>query len=136
MPATTEHATVQSRTSTASRNSSVASASGAPGQAQVNTKHVVEAVQSFITLMDAVKINQVAVDQLHPMLADLLRTLNGIPQLEAAVPGYADSKTRLKKWLIELNTMRASDELNSDQARQFLFDLETAHRTFYRAVSE
>ena len=38
--------------------------------------------------------------------------------------------------LIELNKMRASEELGPEQARQFLFDLENAHNLFCRSVSE
>lgn len=38
--------------------------------------------------------------------------------------------------LIELNKMRASEELAPEQARQFLFDLENAHNIFCRSVSE
>lgn len=44
--------------------------------------------------MDAVKINQVAVDQLHPMLGDLLRSLNRISSLG----GELEWKSKLKKW--------------------------------------
>lgn len=97
--------------------------------------------------MDAIKINQVAVDQLHPMLGDLLRSINRI----STVKGDLEWKNKLKHWylkiisqlilyhslrLIELNKMRACEELSPDQARQFLFDLENAHTIFCRTVSE
>lgn len=44
--------------------------------------------------MDAIKINQVAVDQLHPMLGDLLRSVNKIPNIK----GDIDWKQKLKQW--------------------------------------
>lgn len=77
-----------------------------PSISSTSTKHVVEAVQvinnfpllfnfkSFITLMDAIKINQVAVDQLHPMLGDLLRSVNRIPNIK----GENEWKNKLKQW--------------------------------------
>lgn len=37
-------------------------------------------------------------------------------------------KTKIKDWLISLNQMKASDELDATQVRQLLFDLE---RYFY-----
>ena len=33
-------------------------------------------------------------------------------------------KTKIKDWLISLNQMKASDELDATQVRQLLFDLE------------
>lgn len=44
--------------------------------------------------MDAIKINQVAVDQLHPMLGDLLRSVNKIPNIK----GDVEWKQKLKYW--------------------------------------
>jgi ESCRT-I complex subunit VPS28 len=38
--------------------------------------------------------------------------------------------------LVTLNKMKASDEINEEQVRQLMFDLETAHSTFYRSLSE
>jgi len=44
--------------------------------------------------MDAIKINQVAVDQLHPMLGDLLRSVNRISNIK----GEIEWKNKLKQW--------------------------------------
>ena len=41
----------------------------------VSPKHVAEITQQFITLMDALKLNMIAVDHIHPLLADLARSL-------------------------------------------------------------
>ena len=41
------------------------------------------------------------------------------------VPGYKGiGKNKVKDWLIALNQMKASDELDPTQVRQLLFDLE------------
>ncbi|KAJ3447472.1 vacuolar protein sorting 28 isoform 2 vps28 [Anaeramoeba flamelloides] len=77
----------------------------------------------FITAMDSVKLNMIAVDQLQPVLSDLLNSLNKIDKLK---PDF-DGKVRITKWLKILNTMMASDELSNEQSRQLLFDLETSY---------
>ncbi|KAJ3371717.1 Vacuolar protein-sorting-associated protein 28 [Allomyces arbusculus] len=92
-----------------------------------SAKYVAETVQHFITVMDSVKLGLVAVDQLHPLLADLLAAMNQIPQDLAC-------KATLRDWLITLNQMKASDTLTDDQARQLHFDVERAHAEFYRSL--
>ncbi|KAJ6227289.1 vacuolar protein sorting 28 [Anaeramoeba flamelloides] len=77
----------------------------------------------FITAMDSVKLNMIAVDQLQPVLSDLLNSLNKIDKLK---PDF-DGKVRITKWLKTFNLMRASDELSNEQSRQLLFDLETSY---------
>ncbi|KAI9189922.1 Vacuolar protein-sorting-associated protein 28 [Blastocladiella emersonii ATCC 22665] len=92
-----------------------------------SAKSVAETVQHFITLMDSVKLGMVAVDQLHPLLSDLMSSMNNIPR-------EFDGKAKIKSWLITLNQMKASDMLSEDQARQLHFDLESAHTEFYRSL--
>ncbi|KAJ1332611.1 hypothetical protein BSLG_008240 [Batrachochytrium salamandrivorans] len=62
IPATVEHA-----------------ADNAP--ATSSARYVAEAVQYFITLMDSLKLNYVAVDQIHPQLSDLIQSLNKVQSL-------------------------------------------------------
>ena len=64
MPATLEHGDA-SATSEKSNNAAV----------------VAQSVQYFITAMDSLKINMTAVDQLHPLLNDLLMSLCKVQQL-------------------------------------------------------
>lgn len=97
-----------------------------------SAKHVAEAVQLFITLMDSVKLNMIAVDQIHPLLSDLMQSLNKLSTL----PPDFEAKIKIKDWLITLNRMKASDELNESQVRQLLFDLEQSHSAFHRSLSE
>jgi ESCRT-I complex subunit VPS28 len=46
------------------------------------------------------------------------------------IPENFEGKVRVNNWLEILNSMQASDELNDDQVRQFLFDLESAYAAF------
>mmetsp|Transcript_29059 Transcript_29059/g.48787 ORF Transcript_29059/g.48787 Transcript_29059/m.48787 type:complete len:217 (-) Transcript_29059:395-1045(-) len=84
---------------------------------------VAETVQLFITTMDALKINMTAVDNLYPLLSDLMQSMNKLVFLE---PNF-EGKIKTKEWLTRLNKMRASDELSEEQSRQLLFDLESSY---------
>ncbi|CAG8450456.1 121_t:CDS:2 [Scutellospora calospora] len=95
-----------------------------------SAKYVAETVSHFITLMDALKLSMKAVDEIHPMLSDLMQSLNNMSSLPA------EHEAKIRNWLITLNSMRASDEINEEQVRQLLFDLENAHNAFYRSLSD
>ncbi|KAJ3402057.1 hypothetical protein HDU80_005408 [Chytriomyces hyalinus] len=105
VPATVEHA--------------VADASSSSRQ---HVKAVADITSCFITLMDCIKLNMTAMDQLHPLMSDLVQFLNKIQGL----PKDFDSthKERLKTWLISLHKMKASDVLSEDESRQLLFELD------------
>jgi len=90
--------------------------------------YVAETVQYFITAMDSLKLNMAAVDQVQPLIQDLVESLNRVPSL----PHDFEGKEKLKSWLIIMNKMKASDELNPEQTRQLLFDLETAYTAFHK----
>lgn len=97
--------------------------------ASSNSKWVAETTQSFITFMDALKLKYRAKDQLHPILQEL-------------VTGYArfkgskewEGRQRMVSWLITLNSMKASDEITDEQARQLLFDVEHAYGEFFQSL--
>jgi ESCRT-I complex subunit VPS28 len=80
-------------------------------------KTVAETVQIYITLMDSLKLNLLAVDQLHPQLSDLIQSLHKAQASDTV-------KQKVKEWLIQLNKLKASDELSLEEARQMIFDLE------------
>ncbi|KAI8988535.1 vacuolar protein sorting-associated [Mycotypha africana] len=50
-------------------------------------KYIAESVLHFITLMDTLRLNRYAVDELHPILADLIQSLNNVPGLTAEFEG-------------------------------------------------
>lgn len=81
--------------------------------------------------MDTLRLNRYAVDELHPILADLIQSLNKVPTLPADFEG----KQRIRQWLITLHSMKASDEITEEQARQMLFEMEQSHTEFYRLLS-
>lgn len=63
--------------------------------------------------MDALKLNQRAKDQLHPLLSELM----------SSYTRFKDSndwqgRPKILFWLIELNKMRASEEIGEEQSRQ------------------
>ncbi|KAJ2860441.1 Vacuolar protein-sorting-associated protein 28 [Coemansia aciculifera] len=98
-------------------------ASGLTGN---NAKLVAKTVQDFITTMDALSMNMTSVDKLHPLLTDLLQSVNAASFLP---PDYR-WKASFRDWLIRLNKMKASDELDEEQARQLLFEVEQAYSDF------
>jgi ESCRT-I complex subunit VPS28 len=77
--------------------------------------------------MDSVKLGMVAVDQLHPLMSDLMTSLSHLGR-------EFEGKDKIKHWLINLNQMKAMDTLSDEQARQLHFDLESAHTEFYRSL--
>jgi len=102
------------------------SVGGADDSKTPKALHVAEAVQAYITVMDSLRLNMCAVDQIHPITADIVNALNKI----AMLPPDFEPRAKVKKWLQILSSMRATEELNENQTRQFLFDLESSHQEF------
>lgn len=63
--------------------------------------------------MDALKLNQRAKDQLHPLLSELMASYTRFKNSQEWL-----GRGKLLSWLIDLNKMRASDEIGPDQSRQ------------------
>jgi len=96
---------------------------------------VAETTQLLITAQNALELaqdNTVAVDEIHPYLSDAMDSLTRVPNL----PANFEPSEKLKKWLIDLNQMRASDELSEEQFRQLKHDLETAYNLFFQFLNE
>ncbi|KAF9366346.1 hypothetical protein BGX34_003991 [Mortierella sp. NVP85] len=89
-------------------------------------KYVAEAVQNYITVMDALKLGMSAVDEIHPLLAELIQSLNNVRSLPADFEGRA----KVREWLIKLNNMRAHENLNVDDKRQLEFDIDSNYTAF------
>jgi ESCRT-I complex subunit VPS28 len=89
---------------------------------------VAEAVQHFITTMDAVKLEQRAVDELQPLLSDLMDSLTRLPN----TPTDFEPILKLKQWLQKLNALRAVDEIDEEDSRQLYHDLDSAYAEFTR----
>lgn len=89
---------------------------------------VAETVQHFITTMDAVKLEQRAVDELQPLLSDLMDVLTRVPE----TPNDFEPNRKIQKWLQKLNAMRAVEEITEDDSRQLYMDLDSAYTEFTR----
>lgn len=99
-------------------------------EGQVNNQRVLECGQYFITLMDSLKLQQTAVDQLYTLLGDLIQGLKRVGASDQ------DFYQRLLKWKEKLDTMKASDELNERDTREFAFVLECGYQAFYAYLSD
>jgi ESCRT-I complex subunit VPS28 len=89
---------------------------------------VAETVQHFITTMDAIKLDQRAVDEIQPLLSDLNDVFIRIPDL----PNDFEPIIKVNRWLQKLNTMRAVDEISDEDSRQLYHDLDSAYTEFTR----
>lgn len=96
------------------------------------SKAIAETVSLFITVMDRLRLDIRAMDELHGDVKELYETLSRM----SALPSTFEGKTKVKKWLDVLNDMQASDELSEDQSRQMLFDFESAYNDFNRFLSQ
>ena len=101
------------------------------GGAEGSAVSVAETVQHFITAMDSLKLNMVDIDQVYPILSDLMQSLHKVPQL----PPEFEGKARVRDWLSKLHRMPASHSLGEDETRQLLFDLESAYNVFMAKLS-
>lgn len=96
------------------------------------SKSIFEIVSLFITVMDRLRLEIRAMDELHPDTKELNETMSRMSSLP---PGF-EGKVKVQKWLDVLNAMQASDELSEEQVRQMLFDFESAYNDFNRFVSD
>lgn len=92
---------------------------------------IAETVQAFITTMDALKLGQKAVDEIQPLVSDLTGSLAKVRNLS----GNFEGLVKMKLWLQKLNEMRAADEMDENEIRQLLFDLESSYSAFHKHLS-
>jgi ESCRT-I complex subunit VPS28 len=95
---------------------------------EASTALVMTATENFITLLDAIKIGMVEKDMLHPLLVDVIQSVNNVTDVEF------DSKGEIVKWLIQLNRMGAAEKLSAEDQRQFQFDMDQAYKGFKRSI--
>lgn len=95
------------------------------------SKSIAEIVSLFITVMDRLRLEIKAMDELHPDVKELYETMSRMSSL----PSNFEGRVKVKKWLDNLNAMQASDELSEEQVRQMLFDFESAYNDFNRFLS-
>lgn len=117
-----------STTVTASSSSTVPPPSNA---ATNNTSGVLilEATQEFITFLDAVKLGLLSKDQLHPLLSDVIQSVNKVTDKDF------DNRGKIVQWLITLNQMKATEELSEQQARELELDIQQAYQGFRQTLT-
>lgn len=116
LPATTETAPSRAQSHRQSTGPSSAPAAAAT--------HIVSASENFITLFDAVRMNMLSKDTLHPILVETIQAVNKVTDRDF------ENKGKIVQWLITLNQMRAAEELSPEQARELQFDLNAAYDGF------
>ncbi|KAG0085033.1 hypothetical protein BGZ93_010041 [Podila epicladia] len=89
-------------------------------------KNVAEIVQTYNNAMDTLKLGRTAADEMHPFLADIMQSLNSM----RALPSDFEGRAKMREWLIKLNAMKASQELDNDEKRQLEFDLDSTYSAF------
>lgn len=94
----------------------------------VSAKAVAEATGNFITTMDGLRLNFRAKDQLHPLLSELMTSLNKVTDYNF------EGRGKIVQWLIKLNGMKVNEELSEEDSRQLLFDLDGAYKAFYKTL--
>eukprot|EP00741_Cyanophora_paradoxa_P015202 tig00020850_g14673.t1 len=102
----------------------------ATAPAEDSAQHIATTTQCFITAMDALKLGYNAVDQLFPILSDLMASMHQIARLKPDFEG----KAKVRHWIQELNAMRAHETLAPEQARQMEFDLQNSYNAFMAAL--
>ena len=96
------------------------------------SKCIADIVSLFITIMDKLRLEIKAMDELQPDLRDLMETMNRLSSL----PSSFEGKQKVSDWLNTLSSMQASDELSDTQVRQLIFDLESSYNAFNRFLHE
>ena len=85
---------------------------------------ILEATQDFITFLDALKLGLLAKDQLHPLLTDVIQSVNRVTDRDF------ENRGKIVQWLITLNQMKATAELNEEQVRELDMDINSAYQGF------
>jgi len=94
------------------------------GSNGINGTLILEATQDFITFLDALKLGLFAKDQLHPLLSDVIQSVNKVTDRDF------DGRGKIVQWLIALNQMKATEEVSEEQARELELDMNSAYQGF------
>lgn len=94
------------------------------GGGGMNGTLILEATQDFITFLDALKLGLLAKDQLHPLLSDVIQSVNKVTDRDF------EGRGKIVQWLIRLNQMKATEEVGEEQARELELDMNAAYQGF------
>lgn len=90
---------------------------------------IMAATENFITFLDALKLNYVSKSTLHPLLSDVIQSVNKVTDKDF------EHRGKIIQWLITLNQMRTTEELSEEQAHDLAFDMEQAYNGFKSIIS-
>jgi len=130
LPATVEHGKTGSESSRRGGAGGASFGGASTSSPSSSAVAVAESVQHFITTMDSLKLNMVAVDQVYPLLADLAAALAKV----GVLPPDWRGREKVRKWVSKVHALPASRELDADEVRQLLFDLESSYNEFMAAI--
>lgn len=88
-------------------------------------KRVAEATGNFITVMDALKLNYKTREQLHPLMAELLLSINRVTSNDF------ENRSKLVEWIVKINKLHKDEQLSDADSQQLLYSLESAYKSFY-----
>ncbi|KAI5804566.1 vacuolar protein sorting-associated [Geopyxis carbonaria] len=133
VPATTDHppepVDTTPQPSTPAPAEPAASDTGTGKWKNVSPKLAAEATQNFITFMDALRLHYRANDELHPLLAPVIASVDAVTRGEVF-----EGRKDIVKWLIVLNQMKAGEEITEEQQRECLWDVERAYNGFIEGL--
>ena len=85
---------------------------------------------SFMQPIDMLALEIKSVDEILPSLRDLHQNLGSYPRLPSDYQGLS----KVQEWVDKMSTMKASDDLSDEEARQLKFDLDSAMQRFNDVV--
>ena len=123
-------ATIADPSSNHPQNStSHATSTSAPSGLSASGSQILLATENFITFLDALKLNMLSKDALHPLLAELIQSVNAVTDRDF------EGRAKIISWLIRLNGMRAQEELGDGEARELIFEMEGAYQGFKKTLN-
>ncbi|XP_053395310.1 vacuolar protein sorting-associated protein 28 homolog [Mercenaria mercenaria] len=96
------------------------------------SKCIADIVSLYITVMDKLRLEIRAMDEIQPDLRELMDAMCRLSILSADFEG----KQKVQTWLDRFSSMSASEELDDTQVRQMLFDLESAYNAFNKVLHD
>lgn len=91
-----------------------------------------EATAAFVSLMDSIRLEQRAVDEIKPLVIQLLTCLGKVP----LIPSNFEGTVKMTLWLEKLHKMEAVDEISENDARQLLMELESSYVAYLECLKQ
>lgn len=106
-----------------------------------NAKLISEVTGNFITLMDALNLNYASKQKLHPLLSKLVLNLNKVfidrnetfnkEKVLENMGTFETSREKLVNWLVHMNKHEGKTNLDQEDLKKMMVDIEQAYKRFY-----